>query len=126
MDDQHANRLVAVTFEPQDIDSPPQTPRRQRSPKRDMKQRHEPAPPPQAPPPQELDERDTWQSCCLKTDRQAVIYLGQMTIAFSVLAFSGAMLVTANGNCEKSSPYIGLISFILGKLLSSVTDSTHR
>ena len=95
MDDQHANRLVAVTFEPQDIDSPPQTPRSQ-------------------------------QSCCLKTDRQAVIYLGQMTIAFSVLAFSGAMLVTANGNCEKSSPYIGLISFILGKLLSSVTDSTHR
>ena len=49
-----------------------------------------------------------------------------MIIAFSVLAFPGAMLVMANGNCEKSSPYIGLISFILGKLLSSVTDSTHR
>ena len=119
------NRLVAVTFEPQESDSPPQTPRRQRSPKRERKHRREPAPP-QASPPQEPDERDTWQSCCLKTDRQAVIYLGQMTIAFSVLAFSGAMLVTANGNCEKSSPYIGLISFILGKLLSSVTDSTHR
>jgi hypothetical protein len=68
----------------------------------------------------------TWNSCCLKTDRQAVVYFGQLSFAFSVLAFSAAMLINADGDCNKSSPYIGLISFLLGKLLSTVTDSSHR
>lgn len=67
-----------------------------------------------------------WNSCCLKTDRQAVVYFGQLSFAFSVLAFSCSMLVLADGDCNRSSPYIGLISFLLGKLLSSVTDSSHR
>ena len=69
---------------------------------------------------------DSWKSCCLTTDRQAVVYLGQLTFSFTVLAFCGMMLYKANGSCEQSSPYIGLISFLLGKLLSSVTDSTRR
>ena len=72
------------------------------------------------PPPQ--NDRP-WRSCCLETDRRAVIYYGQLGFAFSVFAFSGAMLVLADGDCNRSSPYIGLISFLLGKLLSSVTDS---
>jgi hypothetical protein len=67
----------------------------------------------------------TWRSCCLETDRQATVYIGQLVFAFSVLGFSAIMLVKSNGDCEQSSPYIGLISFLLGKLLSSVTDSTH-
>ena len=75
---------------------------------------------------QEDDPRLIWNSCCLKTDRQAVVYFGQLSFSFAVLAFSGAMLVVADGDCNKSSPYIGLISFLLGKLLSTVTDSSHR
>ena len=67
-----------------------------------------------------------WNSCCLKTDRQAVVYFGQLSFAFAVLAFSCSMLVVAEGDCNRSSPYIGLISFLLGKLLSTVTDSSHR
>jgi len=70
-------------------------------------------------------QRATWVSCCLKTDRQAVVYFGQLSFSFSVLVFCAAMLVLADGDCNKSSPYIGLISFLLGKLLSSVTDSSH-
>ena len=66
-----------------------------------------------------------WNSCCLKTDRQAVVYFGQLSFAFAVLAFSCSMLVVAEGDCNRSSPYIGLISFLLGKL-STVTDSSHR
>ena len=67
----------------------------------------------------------TWRSCCIETDRQATVYIGQLVFAFSVLGFSAIMLVKAGGDCEQSSPYIGLISFLLGKLLSSVSDSTH-
>jgi len=80
-------------------------------------------------PKDEKDEKDdklTWTSCCLKSDRQATVYFGQLAFSFAVLAFSASMLVVADGDCNKSSPYIGLISFLLGKLLSSVTDSSHR
>lgn len=71
-------------------------------------------------------EEDSWRSCCLRTDRQMVVYIGQILFSFAILGFSGIMLYKADGNCEKSSPFIGLISFVLGKVLSSVTDSTHR
>jgi len=65
-------------------------------------------------------EPGTWRSCCLTTDRQAMVYIGQLLFSFSVLGFSAVMLVLADGDCNKSSPYIGLISFLMGKLLSTV------
>ena len=68
-------------------------------------------------------ERRTWESCCLRTDRQATVYIGQLVFSFAILGFSAGMLVAANGDCNQSSPYIGLISFLMGKLLSSVTTS---
>lgn len=71
-------------------------------------------------------DNDRWRSCCLTTDRQMVVYIGQIMFSFATLAFSAYQLHVAQGSCEKSSPYIGLISFLLGKILSSVTDSTHR
>ena len=73
---------------------------------------------------QEVEVR-LWRSCCLETDKSAVVYIGQLVFSFTVLGFSAIMLMKANGDCEQSSPYIGLISFLLGKLLSSVTDSTR-
>ena len=75
--------------------------------------------------PAEVDNEDdrTWRSCCLKTDRQATVYIGQLVFSFSVLGFSAMMLVMADGDCNKSSPYIGLISFLMGKLLSTITTS---
>ena len=68
-------------------------------------------------------KRDVWQSCCLQTDRHAVAYFGQLSISMVILAFSFIMLIAADGECNKSSPYIGLISFLMGKLLSSVVGS---
>ena len=63
-----------------------------------------------------------WRSCCLETSPRAVVFISQMVFAFAVLAFSGVMLVIADGDCDRSAAYIGLISFLLGKLLSSVTN----
>jgi hypothetical protein len=64
-----------------------------------------------------------WRSCCFTADRHVIIYVSQLMVACSVLGFSGFMLHQGGGDCEKSSPYLGLISFILGKLLSHVTPS---
>ena len=72
------------------------------------------------------EEEVTWKSCCLRTDRQAVVYLGQLSFSLSVMAVCTTMLVLADGDCNRSSPYISLIAFLLGKLLSQVVDSTHR
>ena len=69
------------------------------------------------------DDDRAWRSCCLKTDRHATVYIGQLVFSFSILGFSAAMLVLADGDCNKSSPYIGLISFLMGKLLSTITTS---
>ena len=67
-----------------------------------------------------------WRSCCIDADKNAMIWFGQMLIMFSVLGFCAVMLVQADGSCDRSSPYIGLISFVLGKALSSVIDSNNQ
>ena len=72
----------------------------------------------------EKDKKEYWESCCIRTNPHAVAYLGQIGISSLIIAFSFIMLIKADGNCEKSSPYIGLISFLMGKLLSSVVGSS--
>jgi len=69
--------------------------------------------------------RTKWVSCCLETDRQAVVYLGQMGFAASLIGLCAVMLVRADGACEPSSPYISLLSFLAGKVLATVVDSSQ-
>lgn len=90
----------------------------------------EEAPSLEAPPPQLARQRSAtyrarWTSCCIQTDRGAVVYLGQMCFAGALIALCAVMLVKANGDCSVSSPYISLLSFLAGKILSSVADSSH-
>ena len=73
---------------------------------------------------QVVQRRATWESCCLRMDRQAMVYFSQFAFSLGVFGFSAIMLVIAKGDCDRSSPYIGLISFLLGKFLSNVIDST--
>ena len=70
------------------------------------------------------NKKEVWESCCLRTNPHAIAYIGQIIISLIILAFSFIMLIKADGHCEKSSAYIGLISFLMGKLLSSVMSST--
>lgn len=67
----------------------------------------------------EVKKVDTWRSCCIEADRQIIIYFGQLFLSVYVLVFCAVMLVRSNGDCDRSSPYIGLISFILGKALGT-------
>ena len=66
---------------------------------------------------------DVWRSCCFQLSPPGVAYCGQFTVTVMVLAISTYMLIRADGDCNKSSPFIGLISFMLGKILSSVISS---
>ena len=61
-----------------------------------------------------------WKSCCITVDKNMMVYFGQLSFSFAILSFCAVMLIRADGSCDKSSPYIGLLSFMLGKLLSSV------
>jgi len=70
------------------------------------------------------NKKEVWESCCVRTNPHAIAYFGQLLISIIILAFSFIMLIKANGSCEQSSPYIGLISFILGRVLSTVKSST--
>ena len=79
------------------------------------------------PPERRRSGRQTWwTSCCLVADRQMNVWLGQLAVMMSVLAFCAQQLIAAEGECNRSSPYIGLISFILGKALASVVDSSRE
>ena len=69
------------------------------------------------------EKKEVWESCCIRTNPHAIAYIGQVCISSLIIGFSFIMLIKADGNCEKSSPYIGLISFLMGKLLSSVVGS---
>ena len=74
-----------------------------------------------------VEEKEVvWKSCCLRSDRQAVVFFGQLSFSLAVMGICTTMLILADGDCNKSSPYISLIAFLLGKLLGAVVDSTHR
>jgi len=70
------------------------------------------------------NKKEGWESFCIRTNPHAIAYFGQLLISIIILALSFIMLIKANESCEQSSPYIGLISFLMGKLLSSVMAST--
>ena len=66
---------------------------------------------------------DVWRSCCFQLSPNGVAFGGQLTVTIIVLAISTLMLVKADGDCNRSAPYFSMISFMLGKILSSVISS---
>jgi len=68
-------------------------------------------------------DADVWESCCLRTDRHMMAYIGQFIFSMSVLGFCTIMIIRANGDCNNTAPYVSIISFLMGKILSSVVSS---
>ena len=64
-----------------------------------------------------------WESCCLKMNSKCIIYSGQILVSVLVLGLCTYMLILSDGDCNRSSSYINLIAFLLGKLLSDVATS---
>ena len=114
------NRLVAVTFDSPESESPPQTPRRLR-PALIPLQPREPSAVTAHKIAVEDEERrfvhaTTWRSCCLTVDKRVLLYFGQMGIGIVIIAFCLAMLIK-NENCETFSRYSPLLTFIIGIML---------
>ena len=117
METHDTNRLVAVTFEPEESPSPPQTPRRLR-------------PAPQQPAAViahqiavEDDERrfaqsTTWRSCCVTVDRRAVSYFGQLGFALLVIVFCIVQL-SRDSDCATWAKYSPVLMLVIGAMLPS-------
>ena len=69
------------------------------------------------------DKKIMWESCCIRTNPHAIAYIGQFIFSMSVLAFSCIMISTSEGQCDRISPFVSIISFLMGKILSSVVSS---
>lgn len=69
---------------------------------------------------EKVEDERTWKSFCLSTNKNAVIYFGQLFFSLSLVGLCSVMLIKADGNCAESSNYINILSFLAGKLLSTV------
>tara|TARA_R110000772_G_C13222865_1_gene432015 strand:+ start:498 stop:806 length:309 start_codon:yes stop_codon:yes gene_type:complete len=67
-----------------------------------------------------VDKKTTWRSGCITTDKNAVIYFGQLFFSTILVCLCSVMLIRADGDCSASSSYINILSFLAGKLLSTV------
>ena len=72
------------------------------------------------------DDNKVWKSCCFELNSHCVSYVGQLLFSFSVMSLCTVMLIKANGNCEQSSSYVNLLSFMIGKILSSIQSSSTQ
>ncbi len=69
---------------------------------------------------------DEWRSCCFRLSPQFIAYFGQLFVTSSIIALCAYMLIVADGDCNRSSPFFSLLSFMLGKILSSVVTSAKN
>jgi len=68
-------------------------------------------------------ERRTWESCCLRTDRQMCQFGVSTFIASIILGFSFVQLIRFD-SCESIQPYLSMITFVLGNFCRDVVKST--
>ena len=61
-----------------------------------------------------FEHSNYWESCCLKMDRRAVAYFGQMLISGSIAAFAIAMMASYPDDCATFSRYSPLVTLIAG------------
>ena len=61
-----------------------------------------------------------WKSCCFQLEAKCVILSLQYTFSLCVLGVATMMVIKADGDCNKVSPWVNIISFMMGKILSTV------
>jgi hypothetical protein len=68
----------------------------------------------------DLDENNTWKSCCFKLDKRAVQFFSQLIVISGVMIFSGCQLVRLE-SCNDQQAYLGLLSTMIGILIPHPT-----
>ena len=117
MDPHDTNRLVAVTFDPEESPSPPQTPRRLRPAPQQRESSTVIAHKIQV----DAEERKfahetTWRSCCLTVDKRALLYFGQMGVGILIISFCISMLIM-DDSCDSFARYSPLLTLVVGIML---------
>lgn len=69
------------------------------------------------------DSDHTWQSCCLTIDKQLVMFIVQTIIGIGLMCFCAYQLATVP-DCEKNSPYWGLIGTLCGFFFRKMGSAT--
>jgi hypothetical protein len=69
-----------------------------------------------------MEEKQVWNSCCLRIDAQMVGFIVQTVIAATVLALCIAQLFLLS-ECEQVQPYLSLVTFIVGAYLKPLTQN---
>jgi hypothetical protein len=69
--------------------------------------------------------RIMWKSCCFNLDKQFVTFFVQTAMGTGLLAFS-AYRLTTEPDCDKASPYWGLIGTLLGFFFNKVSKPVVR
>ena len=64
-----------------------------------------------------------WDSCCLRCDKDIVVYLGKMFVAISVLVFSFLML---QNTANDAAYYTSTISLLLGHFLGEQSGQNAK
>ncbi len=63
-----------------------------------------------APNDDELDQRSTWDSCCLRCDKAAVKFISIYSLVVATLGFSAGMIAANPTDLEIRSSFLPLIS----------------
>ena len=59
----------------------------------------------------------TWKSCCLTTDRHAIVYFSQLGMSVGVLSFCFFQLIRSDFVCDRSGPYWSAVTLIIGGIM---------
>jgi len=64
------------------------------------------------------ESSEVWRSCCIKADKQAVVYLTTMGILGGIIIFCCIQLTRLN-DCNSQATYISLLSATVGLIVPS-------
>lgn len=73
----------------------------------------------------ELLANKTWESCCFRVDRACVMFIVQTLIGSGLLTFCAYRLST-EADCDRASPYWGLIGTLCGFFFNKMSMSKKR
>ena len=66
-----------------------------------------------------------WNCCCLKLDKEELVFFSVYTILISVVFFCFYQLATKH-DCSDQSTYIGLLGTVLGVFIPSPTKTYQQ
>ena len=68
-------------------------------------------------------ENEQWNSCCLKMDRQAVVFFSQLSVSIGIIVFCMTRLVYSE-SCERDTLYSSTMLFVTGLVLPNPSFHT--